>query len=193
VAKTPSPDSTREALLRAAEHLVRTRGYSAFSYADLAAAVGIRKASIHHHFPAKADLGCALVNDYITRFEQVCADIDRSSQSSSNRLKAYGAVYATSIRDGLLCLCGMLATELTVLPDEVADRVRAFFSAQIKWLRSIIAEGQKRGEFNQARKVKQAADTTLSALQGAMLLAWATHEPKLVSRTTDDILLLLSA
>jgi TetR/AcrR family transcriptional regulator, transcriptional repressor for nem operon len=193
VATKVSTDSTREALLRASEHLVRTRGYSAFSYADLADAVGIRKASIHHHFPAKADLGCALVSDYIARFERVCASIDGTSQSSPNKLKAYGTVYAESIKGGLLCLCGMLATELTVLPDEVADCVRAFFAAQLKWLRSTIAVGQKRGEFNLQRTARQASETTLSALQGAMLLAWATREPKLVSRATDDILLLLNA
>jgi TetR/AcrR family transcriptional regulator, transcriptional repressor for nem operon len=188
VARNVSTDSTREALLRAAEHLVRTRGYSAFSYA-----VGIRKASIHHHFPAKADLGCALVNDYIARFEQVSIAIDSLSQSFPNKLRAYGAVYAESIKGGLLCLCGMLATELTVLPDEVAERVRAFFSAQLKWLRSAIAEGQKRGDFSPKRTAKQGAETTLSMLQGAMLLAWATREPKLVSRATDDIILLLSS
>jgi len=28
-----------------------------FSYADLAKSVGVSKASIHHHFPAKEDLG----------------------------------------------------------------------------------------------------------------------------------------
>ena len=58
---------TREALIRTAEQLMRTRGYSAFSYADLSESVGIRKASIHHHFPTKEDLGKALVEEYIER------------------------------------------------------------------------------------------------------------------------------
>ena len=52
---------TRAELLIQAETLVRGRGYAGFSYADLAEAVGIRKASIHHHFPTKVDLGAALV------------------------------------------------------------------------------------------------------------------------------------
>jgi hypothetical protein len=37
--------------------LIQTRGYSAFSYQDVADSLGIRKASIHYHFhqidPAK--------------------------------------------------------------------------------------------------------------------------------------------
>ncbi|WP_425273146.1 TetR/AcrR family transcriptional regulator [Pseudomonas lactucae] len=47
--------STRSDLLSSAEILLRTKGYAAFSYADLAAEIGIKKASIHHHFqPRKA-------------------------------------------------------------------------------------------------------------------------------------------
>ena len=43
-----------------AQHLVQTRGYHAFSYADIAEEVGSRKASIHYYFPSKTDLGKAL-------------------------------------------------------------------------------------------------------------------------------------
>ncbi|KFJ90149.1 TetR family transcriptional regulator, partial [Pseudomonas sp. 1-7] len=52
-------------MIQTAENLMRTRGYTAFSYADLSEAVGIRKASIHHHFPTKEDLGAAIVEEYI--------------------------------------------------------------------------------------------------------------------------------
>lgn len=44
---------TRESLIKSAEYMLRSKGYAAFSYADLEKAVGIRKASIHHHFPKK--------------------------------------------------------------------------------------------------------------------------------------------
>ncbi|MCG8611460.1 MAG: TetR/AcrR family transcriptional regulator, partial [Pseudomonadales bacterium] len=37
--------------------LLQTRGFESFSYQDLARELGITKASIHHHFPKKADLG----------------------------------------------------------------------------------------------------------------------------------------
>ena len=112
-----STGSTRDALLQAAERLVRSRGYSAFSYADLAEAVGIRKASIHHHFPAKADLGAALVEDYIARFRDLLADIGTAEPTALGRLERYGQIYEASVRDGMLCLCGMLATEAQVLPE----------------------------------------------------------------------------
>ena len=64
------PSGTRASLMQTAESLLCTRGYAAFSYADLAEAVGIRKASIHHHFPAKEDLGVAVVEAYVERVAQ---------------------------------------------------------------------------------------------------------------------------
>jgi TetR/AcrR family transcriptional regulator, transcriptional repressor for nem operon len=47
---------TRTALIDLAEHSVRSQGFDRFSYADLTEAIGIRKASIHYHFPTKANL-----------------------------------------------------------------------------------------------------------------------------------------
>ena len=60
--------NTRTSLLDSAEQAVRQRGYNGFSYADLAREIGIRKASIHHHFPTKADLGLALIERYNQNF-----------------------------------------------------------------------------------------------------------------------------
>ncbi|MDP2026901.1 TetR/AcrR family transcriptional regulator [Sulfuriferula sp.] len=42
--------------------MVQRRGFNDFSYADIANEVGIRKASLHHHFPTKTDLGLALID-----------------------------------------------------------------------------------------------------------------------------------
>jgi TetR/AcrR family transcriptional repressor of nem operon len=45
-----------------AEQLVQTRGFNGFSYADIAAEIGISKASLHYHFPTKAMLGERLID-----------------------------------------------------------------------------------------------------------------------------------
>ena len=48
--------TTADDILQCARSLIIAGGYNGFSYADIAEVVGIRKASIHHHFPTKADL-----------------------------------------------------------------------------------------------------------------------------------------
>lgn len=53
--------NTSEDILTCARALIVAGGYNGFSYADIADVVGIRKASIHHHFPNKVDLVKAIV------------------------------------------------------------------------------------------------------------------------------------
>ena len=67
---------TKTTLLLEAETLIRTRGYSGFSYADLAEIVGIRKASIHHHFPTKESLVAATLEGYRDRYARNLARIE---------------------------------------------------------------------------------------------------------------------
>jgi TetR/AcrR family transcriptional repressor of nem operon len=183
-----SAGSTRDALLEAAERLVRSRGYSAFSYADLADAVGIRKASIHHHFPAKADLGAALVEDYTARFRDLLADIREGEPTALRRLDRYGRIYEASVRGGMLCLCGMLATEAQVLPAELRSRIATFFAQQLDWLEAVIAEGQAAGRIASRGSARRTAEHALSALQGASMVAWGTGRPEVVGHALEDLL-----
>lgn len=185
--------STREQLMAAAERLIRTRGYSAISYADLAEAVGIRKASIHHHFPGKADLGAALAADYAARFAVLLDAIDRDEGNALARIRRYASIYEASVRDGMLCLCGMLVTEIHVLPEEVRAGVRRFFAQQLAWLTRVLAEGVARGELRLVGKPETAAERILSALEGATLLAWGMGDPAVVARSTADLIATLKA
>lgn len=178
--------NTRQQLLTAAERLVRTRGYSAISYADLAEEVGIRKASIHHHFPAKADLGAALVSGYADRFLHLLDEIDRKESHSVARLERYASIYEASVSDGMLCMCGMLVTEIQVLPDQVRSGVQRFFAEQLAWLTRVLAEGAKRGELVLHNKPEIVAERTLAALEGATLLAWGIGDPGVVARAIED-------
>ena len=70
--------STATRILDVAEGLAQTRGFNGFSYADIAAEIGITKASLHYHFPSKADLGRALVRRYTERFMDALDAIEAS-------------------------------------------------------------------------------------------------------------------
>ena len=82
-----TPPETTTLLLNTAQGLIQTRGFNAFSYKDLAEAVGIRTASIHYHFPAKAELGVALMERYIADLNQALENIDRSGRTPQGKAK----------------------------------------------------------------------------------------------------------
>ena len=131
---------TRNELLMQAEILVRGRGYSGFSYADLADAVGIRKASIHHHFRTKEDLGAALVAAYDLRYDEALDAILTQSPDAIARVEAYGRLYLTGVEKGLGCLCAALAVELDTLPPVLRADIARFFDKHIAWLERVLAQ-----------------------------------------------------
>ena len=86
---------TKTELMVRAEDLVRGRGYSGFSYADLSEAVGIRKASIHHHFPTKELLVATVLRNYTERYATALVRIETHYKDALDRFDAYGRLYLT--------------------------------------------------------------------------------------------------
>ena len=80
--------NTRDHLVDLGEAAMRQNGYGGFSYAHLAKLAGIRKASIHHHFPAKADLGLAVLDRYADRLITALNDIKATSRTGAQALQA---------------------------------------------------------------------------------------------------------
>ena len=166
-------------ILDLAETLIQTRGYSAFSYQDIADSLGIRKASIHYHFPSKADLGVAVVDRYMARFDGALTAIaNDQSQSSMTMLDVYVQPYLQfASTPDQVCLSGALAGEMMALPPKVRERVDHFFRTHQVWLTKILARGVARGEFTLAAPASKVARFVFGALQGALL----------VKRTTNDL------
>jgi TetR/AcrR family transcriptional repressor of nem operon len=159
--------TTRDRILDSAQRLIQARGFSAFSYADIATEVGIRKASIHHHFPTKGELAVALMQRYRIVFAEALAKIVAKHATIDARLDAYQRLFANVLRDDhRLCMCGMFAADFDALPDNVRREVRAFFDDNEVWLAKILADA-KRPRANLSARV------VLSAFEGAMLVARA--------------------
>lgn len=167
---------TRDALVQTAESLMRTKGYAAFSYADLAETVGIRKASIHHHFPTKEELGIAIVENYIVRVRKDFDRIEQQYKDVTARLEAFFQIFRASSEGGLLPLCGALAAEMSALPAGLQKLTHSFFDMQLKWLAAILKEGIAREEIPRGCGSKQKAFLLLSVLEGSSLINWATKE-----------------
>src|ERR1700760_3906786 len=90
---------TRTRILDVAERLVQTRGFNGFSYADVANELGVTKASLHYHFPGKAELGEALIARYTDRFTTALGRLDADRLAPGAKLTAYAALYANVLRE----------------------------------------------------------------------------------------------
>lgn len=171
---------TRSALLAEAEILVRTKGYAAFSYADLSERIGIRKASIHHHFRTKEILGTTLIDSYLERFTAELDALAAKRTDTKSKLLTYGDFFAGSLSGGLMPLCGALAADVAYLPTSMQQRVKRFFEIHTDWLEMILRDGIAYHELQLVSPPRKSALLLLSTLQGASVVAWALKDPAII-------------
>lgn len=172
--------STSDEILACARTLILAGGYNGFSYADIASVVGIRKASIHHHFPSKVDLVRTLVSRYREEVEAGIASLERQASGPLELLRSYAGYWETCINDGSapFCVCALLASELPLLPEEVAFEVRAHFRLLSTWLTSVFERGEKQESLYLVNTPRIEAEAFMATVHGAMLSARAYGDPK---------------
>jgi TetR/AcrR family transcriptional regulator, transcriptional repressor for nem operon len=186
--------TTREAILDLAQNLAQTRGFHGFSFRDLAEPIGIRAASIHHHFPSKADLGRELMVRYRKRFREDLDAIAAGEGSSRQKLERFVDLFLATLRQGnRLCLCGMLATEFATLPEPLQREVQEFYRETESWLASTLESGRRAGELAFSGSPVAAASLFFSSLEGAMIAARAFHDEERLAAAARWLLTSMTA
>lgn len=171
-----APTDTATELLDAAQRMVQERGFNAFSYNDLAEAIGIRTASIHYHFKTKADLGKALVDRYREELTTTLAALDRKCRTNKARLRGLIQVYRDTERAGVVCLCGSLASDIETLRDDLRDAVRSYLGTTVAWVGQTIRAGMVEGEFDPVASPADLASSLVAGLQGGLLVGRANGD-----------------
>ena len=162
---------TAQRILDIAERLVQTRGFNGFSYADIAEAMKVTKASLHYHFRGKADLGKRLIERYEANFLAALARIDAETEDPREKLRRYAAIYGGVLREHRMCLCGMLAAEFETLPEPMRADLRHFFDENERWLAAVLRRGKKEGLLRFTGTPAATAQALVGSLEGAMMMA----------------------
>lgn len=187
--------NTADNILRCAQSLIVAGGYNGFSYADIAKVIGIRNASIHHHFPSKVDLVRALVARYREQAQAGIAELERRMPAPPAQLQAYAGYWEACIADpaSSFCVCAMLASEMPMLPDEIALEVRAHFRALSAWLASVLERGASQGSLRLTVPATAEAEIFMASVHGAMLSARAYGDAKMFGAIVKPVLARLIA
>lgn len=168
---------TAERILDAANALLIDRGYSAFSYADIAATVKIRKASIHHHFPTKAGLVAAVLRRHRARISEGMKALDDQIENPLLRIRNYFKYWEGCIEGRTLSFCigALLGAEMPSVPEEVQAEVRLHFSTLAEWFERTLKAGSKARAIRLQGTVATEAQMLIAVLHGAMLSVRATN------------------
>ena len=171
-------DTIRDAILSSAEARMRRGGFHGFSFRDLAADVGIKSASVHYHFPTKADLGVSLMRNYQAQMLAAFGDPE-DGRTLADKLGAVRDAYESKLSKAGICLCGILAAEHAGLPAPVGEALMDYFAACRNWLISAFVKSG-------AGEPEKRALVFSSAVQGALLMAHAMGEPTLFNRVAEE-------
>ena len=161
------PPSTREEILRVTRNLIQTRSYLGFSFQDVADQVGIRKASLYHHFRTKDALGVQVLREASYAFRRWT---EAASANAEIKLNAYFDLYRWDLRAGAaMCPAGALAPGWDCIEPELRGAVLGLRDQQIRWLTDVFCADPR-----DRRRAGDLAAFVFAACQGALLSARMT-------------------
>jgi len=185
---------TKTQILDVAQDLIQRLGVNGMSYQDISAVVGIRKASIHTHFPRKEDLVAALLVRYRQRFLRIVDGILASGDEPEVKLRRYCGLYEATLSSGnqnKVCLYAMLGAELNVLNSPLVIQIQQFYRDNETRLAQMLNEGRQRGDFHFPGDVNTMAALVFGLLEGEMLIARAHGGAERFHQVVNQLLRLI--
>ncbi|MFK7739813.1 MAG: TetR/AcrR family transcriptional regulator [Planctomycetota bacterium] len=161
----------KQQILAVAAEILENKSFAAFSYQDLADRLGIRKASIHHHFPSKDELGVELLKFFEVRANTLMGEIVGGASSPGEALRAIFSKCEQVLLDGEAKVCPSAAFEIDArnLSPAVIDQLRSSSVSWQKQLAQLLDEARRAGDIAFLGDVHDQAATIANALQGARI------------------------
>ena len=168
--------SSSDRILLVATRIAQAHGYGGLNLRTLAEEVGIKAASLYHHFPSKADLAAAVARRY---WEDSAATLEALSATildPTDCLRRYPETFRKSLEnDNRMCLSSFMTAEYDDLPDVVKTEVQTFSEVNVAWLaKLLVAAG-----IVSSKDAKKRANAIFAAVAGAQLMARGRSDIKL--------------
>ncbi|MFZ3485716.1 TetR/AcrR family transcriptional regulator [Sphingomonas sp. 3-13AW] len=176
--------NAKEVILNEATRIAQAHGYSGMNLRDLADKVGIKPASIYHHFTNKADLGAAVAKRYR---EDAAVNLEAISAAEADpraALSRYPEVFRRSLEsDNRLCLGSFMSAEHDDLPEQVIKEVLAFTDVNLSWLAKMLVSA---GAVHSDVEAETRARAIFAAVAGAQLMARSRADIRIFDTLMED-------
>ena len=162
--------STRDKLLELANTLIQKNGFEGFSYADLARELGIRKASIHHHFPTKFCLSLAYCDYKREAFRVLEETKILTVPAGPEQLQAYFDAFSGCTREGEMCGVYAMLSDSNLFTPELKIAVAELAAYELNILTGVLQRGKDSGTLTFNISAPDMAIIVCNSLKGALLL-----------------------
>jgi len=192
---SPTAISHRERLLREGMRQLYERGFHGTSVDGILAASGVPKGSFYHHFGSKDAFVKQILARYmqfqLDRLEEWCGRDDLPTPAILSGYFREMADRFVESRHRRACLAGKLSTELAAGNEAFRAQLSDDFAVWKGLIRDLLLRGRQRGDVRDDQDVDMLADAVLAMVQGAFVVALASHDDASLTavRTAIDLLL----
>ena len=133
-------------ILMLAGEMIQTKGYDSFSYNDLSLRLGIRKASIHHHYSKKHELGLAYLKYRFDAINDIENQLRQSRMNSVQKLQAFLDLGVKSIEEKKICPISSFQADRWNINQEMNSVLTKIEETELSMLTSILEDGRSSEE-----------------------------------------------
>jgi TetR/AcrR family transcriptional regulator, transcriptional repressor for nem operon len=182
--RSRDPDATRDKLLHAAFEEIYRRGFQAASLDTILAKAGVTKGALYHHFPDKAALGYAVVDEVVKGLllERwgVLAPPTKDPVTALQRILQGRAANVSTREVELGCPLNNLAQEMSPLDQQFRRAVNATFDLWTDAVAKDLERGQKEGTVRRDADARKVANFVVASIEGSFGLAKGAQSPALL-------------
>jgi AcrR family transcriptional regulator len=162
---------TRQGLLAAAYRVFGEKGYAQATVDDVAAAAGVSKGAVYHHFASKEELFRALLADHGHELDAMAAAA-KDARSFADLVRRVVRVWIGHYRSDPLFVPLSLESRLAATREAWAREIVADFYAQLRGLiAGLLTVGQETGFVRSDLEPERAAALLFGVLDGVCLQA----------------------
>lgn len=159
---------TRNEIIKLANELIRSVGYNAFSYADIASKLKIKNAAIHYYFPSKTDLGVEVIKENTLLFLN---KVDSWKElSAAQQLENYTKLHDPFCKRHWVCIVGSLSPAYDTLPPSMQNELKNLIEIILNWLTNLLTKGKEKAEFTFQETPKDKAYLIHAAVLSSLLM-----------------------
>jgi TetR/AcrR family transcriptional repressor of nem operon len=185
------PDVTREKLLMAAFGEMYRLGFQAASLDTILAQAGVTKGALYHHFPDKAALGYAVVDEVVRGLllERWLGLLDPTIDpvTALQKVLRHRAASLTSGELELGCPLNNLAQEMSPLDERFRRVVNATFEAWRNGFARALERGQAEGTVRRDVDARKVAAFTVAAVEGSYGLAKSARSATMLRSNLEQL------
>jgi len=171
---------TRTHILDTGRRLTALRGYTAVGLGELLKVAGVPKGSFYHYFPSKEAYGCALLDTFVSEYDdKLAATLKRNDLNARQRMLSYfegWKIRQLSPDPEHRCLVVKLAAEIADLSEDMSEILNTGVNKIIEVLSETLQQGVADGSITPVDDCRLTAATIYHLWLGASLVASLSHD-----------------